>query len=215
MKSDAEKAALDQSRAALYHLLAMFYLQEPTPQRLGELKTAGFFTLAEKVGISFGEVDAESEAFCEELAVEFTRLFIGHGQHISPYASVHRSDDKFAGQLWSETTAEVKRFIEHYGFKISQPGLLPDHIGILFEFMNRLIRGEIEAEASGDEEAAGTSEETQLRFFADYIHPWVDRFLAEVRDADPAPFYHALVQLTDWFIEEERERFQIQGADTL
>jgi len=191
----------------LYRLLGALYLNEATPGLLTALQQSGFFDIAAGAGINFPVLEGDTSELCRTLEIEYARLFIGPGPQAPPYGSVYRSDDDQPGLLWGSTTAEVKRFMEHYGLKIDKPGSIPDHIGVLFEFMTMVIEGKIKADEEGNSESIQAAELVQRRFFTEYIHPWVDRFLTRVQQADPAPFYQAIVELTRLFMEQDRELF--------
>ncbi len=203
--SNENKAVFDQSRAALYHLLSVLYLQEVTPDLLDTLHQSGFFEISADVNIPFPKLEEDTSDLCRLLEAEYARLFVGPGKCVPPYGSVHREDDSHPGTLWGSTTTEVKRFMEHYGLKIDTPGSIPDHIGVLFEFMAALIDGKIKADGEGDNESIKTAESLQRRFFAEYIHPWVDNFLTRVDQIDPEAFYKATVELTRLLMEQDRE----------
>ncbi len=78
--------------------------------------------------------------------------------------------------------------MKHYGLKVEKPGPIPDHIAVLFNFMAEVIEGSFKAYEKGDVESAAQAESIQLRFFREYIHPWVRRFLNCLERAEPAPF---------------------------
>ncbi|RME28488.1 MAG: hypothetical protein D6800_03850 [Candidatus Zixiibacteriota bacterium] len=192
------------SRARMYGLLGKLYDAPPSPDLLRELRKTGFYESDTRQG-SITDDSAE-------LSVEFTRLFLGPGPHVAPFASVYRRDDTRSGQLWGSTTAEVKRFMEHYGLSLNNPGAIPDHIAILFEFMERVIRTKLDmcgstTVRSNREEAIKQAEEVEKTFFNSYLGEWTDLFFAAVEKASPHPFYRSLVQHTKDFLAEEKEYF--------
>lgn len=200
---------LDQARAAIYGVLARIFDRETTPEFAEELSRIGFLEMLAKAnpGVSpkdFRLSDSESQA------VEFTRLFVGPGSHVSPYASVYRKDDKRVGELWGTTTGEVKRFMTHYGLELSNTGAIPDHISVLLEFMERVLRARIKAmkerpDAMPKKKVDRTAGSIERRFFSDYIQPWAHEFLKRVERAKPSPFYASVVKFTDQFLTQERE----------
>ncbi|MFQ5866067.1 MAG: molecular chaperone, partial [bacterium] len=194
----------DRTRAALYGILGRTYSHELTLEFAKELRQVGFFEILAGMDSSFTVEDDLNSLDFDSLAVEFARLFVGPGLRASPYASVYREDDQRGGQLWGETTGEVKRFMAHYGLKVNKPGTIPDHISVLFEFMEKLLRAKIEAFRQGDEEACRQADRIQRQFFANYIEPWIERFLQRVLGAKPLPFYSALAKFTQQFIIQEK-----------
>ena len=195
---------VDEVRATLYGLLGCLYGRELTLEFAGELRKAGFFEILARVdpGFDVGE-DLESLDL-ESLEVEFARLFIGPGPHAPPYASVYREDDGRSGQLWGSTTGEVRRFMAHFGLELDHPGAIPDHVSVLFEFMERVLRAKIEAGERNDEEAYQEADRIQRRFFSSYIDPWIGRFLQRVQQAEPLPFYAAVARFAAWFMNQEK-----------
>jgi len=101
----------------------------------------------------------------EDLAVEFTRLFIGPGPHISPHESVNtETHDVKEAALWSAQTVKVKKFIEAAGLEYDDSfSGMPDHVTAELEFMQRLAAKEAEAWATPNEEL---SEVVPLRWTA-------------------------------------------------
>ncbi len=182
-----------EQRAAMYGLLGRLLDREVTAGQWEEMKESGFLA-------ALLEVDEESPAPIDDLAVELARLFIGPGPAAPPYGSIYRDDDRFAGELIGETTGEVRRFMEHYGLKPTEEGRIPDHVSVLFAFMESVIEAEHGAEGDESEEAARVAR----RFFGQYLAPWIDRFLARLSAQDPHPFYRGVGLLTEQFIIRER-----------
>lgn len=201
--------AEENRRAAQYELLSRLYDGPPDIELLAELTRLGFFSFSTEIP---GDKKLEKTDI-EELEVEYTRLFLGPGQHIPLFASVHRNDDGRSGDLWGSTTGEVKRFMKHYGLTLAKPGQIPDHIAVLFEFMGKVIRTKIKAKASDGEEKSQIDEtfeafETffiEQEFFINYIDSWIDRFLDSVERFGPDLFYNCLIQFTRGFIKQERD----------
>jgi TorA maturation chaperone TorD len=198
-----EEQQVDKHRAALYGILGRLFGCELTSEFAKELHQAGFFQTLAKVDPGFATDENLQSLDFEALEVEFARLFVGPGPHSSPYASVYREDDERGGQLWGSTTGEVKRFMAHYGLSLEKPGTIPDHISVLFEFMEKLLREKIVAFEQTDDEAFGEADRIQRQFFQDYVQPWVESFLERVLRADPLPFYAAVVKFTSQFVAQE------------
>lgn len=209
MKDSVEQ---DKARASAYGILGKLYDNPPSGEMLEELRDTRLIVLpldrsAELYGDDLG-CDTES------LAIEFTRLFLGPGKHAWPFASVYRKDDRRSGELWGSTTAEVKRFIEYYGLSLRKPGAIPDHIAVLFEFMERMIRAKLRVnrDTSCDqttrEESLKVATSVERRFFSDYIDCWIDDFLDHVEQMRPAPFYARLIEYSRLFISGERGLFK-------
>jgi TorA maturation chaperone TorD len=140
----------------------------------------------------------------EELAVEYTSLFIGPGRHLPPYESIYLSDS--TGRYWGESTVDMKNWVEHYGLQISERfrSIPPDHISIELEFMQRVI----EQEGLGwEKDAIDTAErciEVERRFLNQHIIKWIPEFCKSVVERASLDLYRETARLTmDFILEEE------------
>ncbi len=195
----------DESRSGIYKLMSQLFDRELSLEFVRDLQKTGLFELLQNVDSDF-TFDTELDDF-ENLQAEYARLFVGPGPQVPPYASIYRKDDEKAGQFWGETTGEVKRFMAFYGLDLEKSGTIPDHISILFEFMEKVIRAKITASQAGDNHACLEADKIQKLFFRNYIQPWVERFFKQVLKVKPNSFYTAVVKFADQFIAEERTTF--------
>lgn len=194
---------IDKARASLYGVLGRLLGQELDSKFAEELYSIDFFDLLANTGVGFTKDKPHSFDF-ESLEVDFARLFIGPNPVSPPYASVYRSSDQRGSQLWGDKTGEVKRFMAHYGFNLNKPGIIPDHISILFEFMEKLIQKAISCFSENEQEAYEKSLKIQQQFFNTYIEPWIDTFLEQVKTGNPLPFYASITEYTRQFIAQEK-----------
>ncbi len=197
----------DDLRANLYGILARLLGQELSSAFFNELQEIGFLDLLAAMDEGFTAPENNRTINHEFMATEYARLFIGPGPHVPPYASVHREDDTKAGELWGDSTGEVKRFMDYYGLKSTAKGIIPDHISVLFEFMERLIHAGFNAVDKKDPDAALNANDIQKRFFNDYIAPWIGKYICRVKDMKPDAFFASVVRLTDLFVDFERKKF--------
>ena len=158
-------------RANIYGILSRLLGKELSLEFVTELQGIGFLDLLSSMDRGFVKPEDCRTIDCEFLAMEYARLFIGPGPHVPPYASVHREDGAKAGELWGNSTGEIKRFLEFYGLKLSTKGIIPDHISVLFEFMERLIQARLKAVEEKDTNAASKANSIQKIFFNDHIAP--------------------------------------------
>lgn len=212
----AEMAA---ARANVYGLLADVYREEPSESFLSGLGEPDIATALNALGLSLGAVLKETPRakLVEDLALEYTRLFIGPGSHISPNESMH-VDARFgeANELWGERTVAVKKFMEGAGVAVRDdfPGM-PDHITAEFEFMQRLLEKEAEAWADGADELAGNILKIENRFYEEHLSQWVCRFCERVGEAAEHAFYKQFADVTRGFIRFEGENLgqMLQGLE--
>jgi TorA maturation chaperone TorD len=138
----------------------------------------------------------------EQLAMarEHTRLFINAFPHViaPPYGSFYLEKE---GLVSAETTSEVLHFYHDGGFTLKEDlHDLLDHIAHELEFMG-ILAGE-ESQASGNEKIK--LEEIQMNFLSRFILPWVPTFCQKVAEHSRYPFYHYLGNLTEEFINFEK-----------
>ncbi len=205
----SEMVGLAGQRSNIYGLLATLYRQEPTCDLLEQIRTPEFLEVLSHWG---GELEDDflnrpEGELLEEMAVEYTRLFLGPGRHVSPHESVHheREDGKW-GQLWGASTVEVRKFIEGTGlrYETGYQGL-PDHISVELEFLEALTRREEEAWKQDDEEGARRCLDVERRFLDENLLRWVVPFCDKVIAAAELSFYRSLASLTKRFIEFDRQ----------
>ncbi len=217
-KTETEKhdhGAEARHRSDIYGLLATIYGQEITSDLLGQIKAPQFLgalSVLEIEGID-GLMQKPEAELLEDLAVEYTRLFLGPGKHISPHESVHHQrEDGQWGKLWGKSTVEVKKFIEATGLSYTDDYKgLPDHISVEFEFMQLLILAEEQAWMDEDRDKAVACRQVEKKFIEEHLINWIPNFCEKVVQEAELPFYKAVATLTRSFIEFEMEEMKKNG----
>jgi TorA maturation chaperone TorD len=190
-----------ENRSYSYGFLSIVYLQEPTMEFIKSLRESNILDVLNKSDLRFDKKinNDVSDKHLNDLVLEYTRLFIGPGKHISPYESVYRDNED---ALWSETTVEVKNFIESLGLEYScNWSGLPDHIGVELEFMQRLTCQEKEAWAQEDKKQAIRYLEFEKRLIDEHLSQWVPIFCNKVKEEARTAFYREMAELTRQFID--------------
>jgi len=195
-------------RSNIYGLLAAIYRREITSDFLKQLKDPSMLGVFSALGIKLnnGFLKKPEHELLENLAVEYARLFIGPGKHISPHESVHhKRDDGQWGQLWGSSTAEVKRIIESAGLSY-QPEYtgLPDHISVELEFMQQVTLAEEKAWEDGDKKLAFACLENEKKFIEEHLAEWIPDFCDKVINQAESPFYRVMAELTQKIVEFEK-----------
>jgi TorA maturation chaperone TorD len=210
-------ALLANFRNTIYGFLAAIYRQELSSDLLQQIKDPQFLGVLSDLGIElnngfFRKPDKEQ---LEELAVEYARLFVGPGRHISPHESVHhKRDDGQYGQLWGPSTAEVKKFIESAGLKYeSEYTGLPDHISVELEFMEQITLREEQAWAEGDKNTALKCLKKEKKFIKEHLARWIPDFCNKVIQEAELPLYREMAILTKNFIEFETKEIDTRGEN--
>ncbi len=200
-KMEIEMDVTAENRSYYYGFLSTVYLQEPTREFIKSLRASNFLDDLNKSDLRLDKTinNDVSDNHLNNLVLEYTRLFIGPGKHISPYESVYRDNED---ALWSETTVEVKNFIESLGLEYSYNWSgLPDHIGVELEFMQRLTCHEKEAWTQEDKKQAIHCLEFEKRFVDEHLSQWVPTFCDKVKEETRVAFYGEIADLTRQFID--------------
>ncbi len=192
-------------RAALFRLLAELYRKELTPALSARLLDSGMLDSLEDLGYDLERNALAEPGEVEALGLEYSRVFIGPGRHVSPYGSVHHPDDPKRGQLWGDTTCSVQRFASDHGLAFEGAAYdgIPDHIAHELELFARLIEGRAQARSRGDREAEERIRNSEGYLVREHLDRWAPRFCAEVREAAARPFYGELARLTATLLADE------------
>ncbi len=207
-----DTAAMARQRSDIYGFLAMVYRQEVNSDFLEQIKDPRFLGVLSDLGIQFDDdfFEKPEKELLEDLAVEYARLFLGPGRHISPHESIHHEKDNSKwGQLWGDATVEVKKFIETTGLDY-QPDYkgLPDHISVELEFMQQLTLREEQAWGDSDTDGAAYCRKIEEKFIEEHMVPWVPAFCEKVMQEAELPFYKNLAAITRNFIEFEKDEMK-------
>lgn len=192
-------------RVSVCRLLAQLYRRELERPMVDMLQKAGVLEHLERHGFQLEAERLGDPVYLKELRLEYTRLFIGPGPHIAPYGSVHHPKDSRQGQLWGQTTKEVRRIALDHGLKFGGPSYdgIPDHVGHVLELYALLLEAELEALSNGDAKRVGRLRNSQQYLLEKQIMAWVPDFCQKVRQQSKLPFYGEVARLTDEFLSGE------------
>jgi TorA maturation chaperone TorD len=147
-------------------------------------------------------ISGDSVALLDRLAIDYTQLFHGPVERISPYECIQLGDSE---DLMGAAAEEVRWFMAEVGFKVPpESGELPDHISVELAFMAELARREAEALESDDRKTAEFTASLQHRFLTAHLGRWAERFARKVWDQAATPFYAAMAELLSGYIADER-----------
>ncbi|MBT3014188.1 MAG: molecular chaperone TorD family protein [Candidatus Thiodiazotropha sp. (ex Clathrolucina costata)] len=203
------------TRSDMYGLLTLVFRQEPSEAFINELRgprlSGAFSDMELDMGGSF--YSEPVSAIADQLALEFSRLFIGPGRHISAHESIFTEVDGDSGGLWGARTVEVKKFIETTGLDYaSQFTGLPDHISVELEFMQKLADWEADKWIEMDRISAEYCLSIQRMFLQQHILGWIPKFCDAVIGQADIPFYRELAELTKNFLKLEERSLIIDTA---
>ncbi|VAW17489.1 hypothetical protein MNBD_ALPHA12-1817 [hydrothermal vent metagenome] len=191
-------------RSRLYLLLAAIFRQEPGSELIEHLRSEDFEQLLHQAGFELGEEFSAKplETIKEQLAEQFTRLFLGPGKHISPHESVQLPNG--SGTLWGKESVLVKRFIEAAGFNYdSDFNGIPDHVSVELDFLALLSTAEANNWNCSDVDAAINVLEWQRDFISRHAGKWMPGFCAKVKAEADLPFYEVFAGLLQGFLADE------------
>jgi len=210
-----ELAENAKSRSEIYGLLTTVFREEPTEAFIKELRGPRLSGAFSDMDVELGEKfysDPESEVE-EELALEFARLFIGPGPHISAHESIFAEIDGDARGLWGKTTVAVKTFIETTGLDYDPEFTgIPDHVSVELEFMQKLSGWEADKWAQEDRQSAEYCQTVQRLFLERHLLRWLSQFCDAVMTQAEMPFYRSMAELTRNYMEFERQNIETETA---
>ena len=203
------------SRSDIYGLLSTVFRAEPTEALIRELRGPRFSGAFSEMGVELGEgfySEPESEV-AEQLAFEFTRLFIGPGPHISAHESIFVEVDDGIGGLWGQQTVAVKKFIETTGLNYDPKFTgIPDHVSVELEFMRNLTAWEADKWVEEDNKNAEYCLSVQRMFLEEHLLRWLPQCCNAVMAKAEMPFYRAMAELTKQYVEVERQSIVTESA---
>ncbi len=197
------------ARSNLYGLLAALYRGEPTAALLKQISAPEFQDAIGAVGAGLRtDTGAGSEEDgLEALAIEYTRLFIGPGGHIAPYAAIYLGGE--GASLWGPETVWVKDFIGDAGFDYrGDYHGLPDHIAVELEFMQEILAREAKALNKADGAGFEALRRIEEEFLTRHLIKWVPEFCRRIEGEAELPFYKGIAVLTRDFLFSEVDEIQ-------
>lgn len=206
-----ELAELCDQRSSTYALLARLYRVEVDQDLLDALHATRFPAATPSAKANAGYLGLArylsnaDERSTTDLAVDFTRVFIGYGVDsyaaAFPFESVYTSEKRLKMQ---EARDEVLAIYHAYGLdKDPKWDENEDHLAAELEFMQVLSARVAQTLRSGDEDGAETLLHTQRNFLEDHLASWVPMMCADVRRLAKTHFYLGLADLTEGFLEED------------
>lgn len=199
---------LAKHRCDTYGFLAGIFRQELTAEQIKGMINTGVLNLLVEAGarIDLNFFNRPAEQIEEDLAIEFTALFIGPGKHINPHESIYVPDSTGkVGYYWGECTSDFKNWVEHYGLTMSKKfESIPDHVSVELEFMQRVVEQEKLVRERGDENTIKKCLEVERTFFNKHIKSWMPLFFDRVIGSANFDFYREVAKVAkDFLIEEE------------
>ncbi len=204
------------ARSSLYGLLALVFRDRPTPELVAQLGAPPLAGILDNLGYDVATaLCGELESVAARLGEEYTRVFVGPGQHAPLYASVYHEGE---GKLWGDSTVRVKRFIEALGLSFADNWeSIPDHIAIQLELMQRLTAHEAQLylgqiasvpahHQENQDEQLRRCLEVEEQFLRDNLCKWVPQFCDHILKITNASFYREMAKLAKSIVLADMER---------
>lgn len=206
-------AQLMRSRAQTYGLLSRIYRVEADRDLLDEMRGMRFPTSTgsakadEGYRLLYSYLKKVWDDSVTELAIDYVRVFVGHGVNAFsaayPFESVHTSERRL---LMQEARDEVLAIYRANNLKRGDSwNEGEDHIALELEFMQVMANRTAEALDSGDEDAAIELLKTQYGFLEDHLINWVPMLVSDMEKFAQTDFYRGTGLLTLGFIETDEE----------
>ena len=203
-----EKVEGARIRSNIYGFLSSMFREEISAERLSQIKDPAIKEVLSEMGIQYDIFSKkDQDQLLEDLAVEYTRLFLGPDKHISPHEAVHHQrDDGDWGVHWGGSTVDVKKFIETTGLEYKQEySGMPDHISVELDFMKEAAGREAQALEEKDWEGALYCQKMEKKFICDHLIKWIPTFCDKIISQAEISFYGDLADVTKDFINLEFE----------
>lgn len=203
---------LNEQRAATYGLLSRLFRVEIDEPLLNELHGMRFPANTGNKDVDEGYrllatyLSNTWDNSLTDLAVDYVRVFIGHGvdafSAAYPFESVYTSEKRL---LMQDARDEVLAIYRAAGLdKQDSWKEGEDHVALELEFEQILATRTVEALRRGDEDEAAALLTTQKNFLDDHLAAWVPMMTADMKRFAKTDLYRGLAFLTDGFLATDQ-----------
>lgn len=209
---ELDLVTLMESRAQTYGLLSRLYRVEADKPLLDEMRTMRFPTSTgnahadEGYKLLYTYLKSVWEESVTELAIDYVKVFIGHGVNAFsaayPFESVHTSERRL---LMQEARDEVLAIYRANNLKKGKWNEGEDHIALELEFMQVLSGRIAEALRENKEDEAVEILKTQYDFLENHLINWIPMLVSDMLKFSQTDFYKGVAKLTLGFIETDEE----------
>ncbi|MDR0501485.1 MAG: molecular chaperone TorD family protein [Coriobacteriales bacterium] len=202
-----------QGRMATYRFLSRLYRKEVDQELLDQLIAmrypvkSGNAEMDAGYRMMHGYICSTWERTLTDLAIDFARVFLGHGINAHsaayPFESVHTSAKRL---LMNDARDEVLAIYRANGIEKTNAWREgEDHIALELEFISLLIERTLELLQVKDEEQVFSLLRTQLNFLDNHLLNWVPMLVIEMQKFAKTDFYRALALITSGYLTVDRE----------
>lgn len=210
-----------EGRAATYALLSTLYRQEVTAEQLDELHAMRFPVHSGNEDMDAGYYQVAKylsniwENTLTELAVDYVRCFVGHGNNsyaaAYPYESVYTSSKRL---LMQSARDEVRAIYRAAGLDRDESwNEGEDHISLELDYLRILCERAAAAFRAGDKDRALGLLRAQMNFLEDHLLFWTHYFFADVERLAATGFYQGLNKVARGFLHLDHQFLKEALAD--
>jgi TorA maturation chaperone TorD len=208
-----ELIRITERRGATYAFLSRLFRVEIDQALLDEMRTLRFPINTGSKKIDDGHrliatyLGGVWDNSLTELAVDYARVFLGHGvdaySAAYPFESVYTSEKRL---LMQEARDEVLAIYREAGLtKQSSWKEGEDHISLEMEYVQILCQRVVDALKQGDEEGAHALLVSQRGFLLEHLAAWTPMMTADMKRFAKTDLYQGLAWLTEGFLETDVE----------
>jgi TorA maturation chaperone TorD len=206
-ESRIEQIDLNKGRASTYALLSRLFRIEVDESLLFDLRAASFpaKTGNESVDRGYREIatflSGNLDLALLELAKDYARTFIGHGNNAYsaayPFESVYTSEKRL---IMQEARDEVMRIYAEAGLDLRGWKDPEDHIALELEYMKYLSEKTVDALEENDDTRALDLLQKQQVFIRQHLGAWLPMMIVDMRRIAKTDFYQGLASLTEGYL---------------
>ena len=205
-------AALFKKRADTYCLLARLYRVEVDEETYEELRQASFPAQTGNENLDEGYrkiatyLSSNHDDAVLQLAIDYVRIFIGHGNTAYsaayPFESVYTSEKRL---LMQEARDEIMELYAKAGLVIGGGWKDPeDHVALELEYMQIMCERAREALEAGQDSQALELVAMQRDFLLDHLVSWVPMMTTDMRRFAKTDFYQGISLVTEGFLAQDK-----------
>lgn len=203
---------LNEQRAATYGLLSRLYRVEIDEVLLNEMHGMRFPANTGNKNVDEGYrllatyLSNTWDNSVTDLAVDYTRVFIGHGvdafSAAYPFESVYTSEKRL---LMQEARDEVLAIYRSAGLDKQDTWKEgEDHVALELEFEQILAKRTVDALSKENETEAAALLTIQKNFLDDHLASWASMMTSDMKRFAQTDLYRGLAYLTDGFLETDQ-----------
>lgn len=193
------RAAFADARTNLYRFLSDFYLNEPVPEQITQIRSnellASFSEIFSPNAVTPLACFAQTfEGNFEDIKQEYHNLFlVPLDKYLTPYESVHRE-----GMMMRAPYLRVCEIYKSAGVDFSNLDgrLTADHIGVELDFMRVLCEKEASRWKEKDISSVKGILELEERFLSDHLTAWIGDFCKKMEAMAEIDLFRGIARIT-------------------